>query len=118
MIDLVDAAGGVVGDRPSVGTQAVPRAWPRPALAALADRGLAGIEVDHEDHDPAVRERLRAIARNLGLVATGSSDHHGAGKSGHALGCNTTDPDQYERLLELAAAAAARSGRLTPPLVR
>jgi hypothetical protein len=57
---------------------------------------------------------LRGIARNLGLVVTGSSDHHGAGKVGHALGCNTTDPAAYERLLELASATSARSGRATP----
>jgi len=45
---------------------------------------------------------------------TGSSDHHGLGKYDHELGCNTTAPDQYERLLELAAAAGLRSGRVTP----
>ena len=58
-----------------------------------------------------------SIARNLGLVATGSSDHHGAGKSDHELGCNTTDPDEFARLLALADAAAARSGRRTPEVV-
>jgi predicted metal-dependent phosphoesterase TrpH len=86
-------------------------------LAGLREIGLAGIEVDHEDHDPETRERLRAIARNLDLVATGSSDHHGLGKSGHGLGCNTTHPDQYARLLDRAATAAAASGRSTPEVV-
>ena len=114
MIALVDAAGGVSVIAHPWGRKP-PESLSEQALAALADCGLAGIEVDHEDHDPEVRGRLRSIARNLGLVTTGSSDHHGAGKSGHALGCNTTAPDQYERLLELAAAASARSGRLTPP---
>jgi hypothetical protein len=75
---------------------------------------LAGIEVDHQDHDPRDRDRLRAIARNLDLVVTGSSDHHGLGKVGHDLGCNTTAPDQLERLLALAGAAAQASGRATP----
>ena len=84
------------------------------ALAALRDAGLAGIEVDHQDHDPAARETLRAIARNLDLVVTGSSDYHGTGKVDHELGCNTTDPDDYARLLERAAAAAAASGRTHP----
>jgi 3',5'-nucleoside bisphosphate phosphatase len=78
-------------------------------LDELAGLGLAGIEVDHEDHTPGDRERLRAIARNLGLVVTGSSDHHGAGKVDHELGCNTTDPEEYQRLLELAAATSARA---------
>ena len=86
-------------------------------LAALQDAGLAGIEVDHQDHDAGDRERLRAIARNLGLVVTGSSDYHGLGKRNHDLGCNTTHPDEYARLIELAAEAAQRSGRDTPDVV-
>jgi predicted metal-dependent phosphoesterase TrpH len=72
------------------------------ALAGLKDLGLAGIEVDHQDHSPELRERLRGIAADLDLVATGSSDHHGLGKVDHDLGVNTTDPEQYERLLSLA----------------
>ncbi len=40
------------------------------------------------------------------------------GKHDHELGCNTTAPEEYERLLELAAAAAARSERPTPEVVR
>ena len=76
-----------------------------------AGLGLAGLEVDHQDHPPADREQLRAIARHLDLVVTGSSDHHGTGKDDHELGCNTTAPEEYERLLDLAAAAAARSAR-------
>ena len=86
-------------------------------LADLQEHGLAGIEVDHEDHAPPVRDRLRGIARNLGLVVTGSSDYHGLGKTGHALACNTTAPDQLERLLELASEAAGRSRRTTPEVV-
>jgi len=117
MIRLVERAGGV---------SVVAHPWGRHGpdnltaaeLAALADAGLSGIEVDHEDHGPGVRDELRAIARDLGLVATGSSDHHGAGKAGHGLGCNTTAPEEYERLLELAAAASARSGRTTPTVIR
>ena len=55
------------------------------------------------------------MARGLDLVVTGSSDHHGTGKVDHELGCNTTAPDQLERLLDLAArAAAAASGRAPP----
>jgi hypothetical protein len=83
-------------------------------LARLQEAGLAGIEVDHEDHGPATRERLRAIAGDLDLVVTGSSDYHGLGKVGHDLGCNTTAPDQLERLLELAGRSERASGRSTP----
>ena len=86
----------------------------RDGLAALRDRGLAGVEVDHEDHPPEQREQLRALARDLDLVVTGSSDFHGAGKTGHALGCNLTAPAELERLLERADAAARAAGRGTP----
>lgn len=72
------------------------------ALAELKELGLAGIEVDHQDHSAADRAELRAIAADLDLVVTGSSDHHGLGKVDHDLGVNTTDPEQYERLLALA----------------
>jgi len=116
MVEIVTRAGGV-------GVVAHP--WGRherttldeSALAELADLGLAGIEVDHQDHDAGERRALRAIARNLGLVATGSSDHHGTGKVGHDLGCNTTDPDEFARLIDLAHSSARRSGRPVPELV-
>lgn len=86
-------------------------------LELLRAHGLAGVEVDHEDHDGPTRERLRGLAGELDLVVTGSSDYHGSGKSGHDLGCNTTDPEQLERLLELAARTAERSGRDCPGVV-
>lgn len=86
-------------------------------IAALAGLGLAGLEVDHQDHDRATRDRLRSVARSLDLVVTGSSDHHGTGKSDHELGCNTTGRDDFERLMELATAAATASGRAVPGVV-
>ncbi|WP_300404345.1 PHP domain-containing protein [Nocardioides sp.] len=93
---------------------------PASEIARLRDAGLSGVEVDHQDHtSPDVREELRAVARELDLVVTGSSDHHGLGKSNHELGCHTTAPAEYARLMELAAAAAAAaSGRRTPEVVR
>jgi predicted metal-dependent phosphoesterase TrpH len=86
-------------------------------LARLTEVGLAGLEVDHEDHDPAKRAGLRALASRLDLVTTGSSDYHGTGKTGHHLGCNTTEPAQLERLLDRAGSAAAASGRHTPEVL-
>jgi hypothetical protein len=83
-------------------------------FAVLRDAGLSGIEVDHPDHDDAARRRLRAIAADLDLVVTGSSDYHGTGKVGIELGRNTTDPGELERLLDRATAGAARAGRGTP----
>lgn len=104
------------------GVSVIAHAWGRrtarvpgeAALAELADLGLAGLEVDHQDHDEDQRAALRGIARDLGLVVTGSSDHHGAGKVDHELGCNTTAPEELERLLDLAAAARRASGRDAP----
>lgn len=101
MVPLLVAAGGV---------PVIAHPWGRgggsvldeAALASLRDLGLAGIEVDHQDHPPELRARLRGIAADLDLVATGSSDHHGLGKVDHELGVNTTDPEQYERLMSLA----------------
>lgn len=80
------------------------------ALEELAGAGLAGLEVDHDDHDQADRDELRALAAHLGLIVTGSSDHHGTGKIGHELGRYTTDPEQYERLLDLAGRMPTDAG--------
>ncbi len=68
-------------------------------LGELAAVGLAGIEVDHNDHDDRDRAALAEMARELDLITTGSSDYHGTGKVGFPLGANLTDPDQFARLL-------------------
>lgn len=86
-------------------------------FADLREHGLVGVEVDHQDHDARSRDTLRAIARNLDLVVTGSSDYHGDGKRDHEVGCNTTDPEEYARLLDLARSSAAASGRRTPEVL-
>ncbi len=111
-VPLATAIAAVTG---AGGVSVVAHPWGRGGLgrpdeatfAELRDLGLSGIEVDHQDHGAAARDRLRAIARNLGLVVTGSSDYHGEGKTDHDLGCNTTDPDELERLLELTSSRAA-----------
>lgn len=87
------------------------------ALGRLADLGLAGIEVDHRDHGPEARRRLRAIAGDLGLVVTGSSDYHGTGKVDHELGCETTAPEEYDALMARCDEAAAWAGRPAPGIV-
>jgi predicted metal-dependent phosphoesterase TrpH len=116
VLPVVRAAGGVPVIAHPWGRNDA-RALQEEGLAALQTRGLAGVEVDHQDHSPGQRAELRAIARNLGLVVTGASDYHGAGKADHELGCNTTDPEQLERLLELAGEASVASGRSTPSVV-
>ncbi len=117
MLGIIDAAGGVSVIAHPWAERHDHEALDEAGLAELKAAGLAGVEVDHEDHAPAVREELRGLARNLDLVVTGSSDYHGTGKVGHALGCNTTAPDEFERLLDLARAAAARSERSVPEVV-
>ncbi len=61
------------------------------------DAGLAGLEVDHRDHLPEDRARLREIAASHDLLVTGSSDYHGTGKQ-NLLGENTTGPAAFERI--------------------
>jgi predicted metal-dependent phosphoesterase TrpH len=116
MVRIVGEAGGVSVLAHPWGRHG-PDAMPEPAIAELAELGLAGLEVDHQDHRPEDREQLRAIAARLRLVVTGSSDHHGLGKHDHELGCHTTAPESYQRLLALADAASARSGRSTPEVI-
>lgn len=116
MVRLVTAAGGaaVVAHPWGRGSR---RVLDEEVLAELQDAGLVGIEVDHQDHGAADRAALRAISERLGLVATGASDFHGAGKVDHDLGCNLTRPDQFDRLLAAAATNAADSGRRVPAVV-
>jgi 3',5'-nucleoside bisphosphate phosphatase len=117
MIGTVAAAGGVTVLAHPWASRHNHSALDAYGIAGLRDVGLSGVEVDHEDHDLATREALRSLARDLDLVVTGSSDHHGTGKVDHELGCNTTAPEELERLLDLAARAAAASGRSTPGVV-
>jgi len=117
MLDLVRRSGGVAVVAHPWASRHKHDALDEEGLARLRQGGLVGVEVDHEDHDPATRDRLRALARNLDLVVTGSSDFHGEGKTGHDLGCNTTDPDEYAHLVSLAAAASEAAGRRTPEVV-
>lgn len=107
-VDTIRAAGGVA-------------VWAHPwarlrgdviepeVIADLAGRGLAGIEVDHRDHAPADRDRLRGLARDLGLVVTGSSDYHGENKT-IPIAAETTAPDQLDALLAGATGARVITG--------
>jgi 3',5'-nucleoside bisphosphate phosphatase len=102
-IRLVRAAGGVtVLAHPG----AAARGWriSDEGIARLAAAGLGGLEIDHRDHDKDERDRLRTLAAQLDLVATGGSDDHGS-LTGHRLGCETTAPEAFRRLMSLAGAA-------------
>ena len=84
---LAESRGAVVGEE---------------VVEALAAAGLGGLEADHPDHTADARAALRALAHRLDLFVTGSSDDHGS-LTGHRLGCETTDPTAYARLLDEAA---------------
>jgi predicted metal-dependent phosphoesterase TrpH len=96
-VELVRAAGGVpVFAHPAAATRGTTVG--DDAIRAMAAAGLAGLEVDHRDNAPADRERLRALAGELGLLVTGASDYHGSGKD-NRLGEHTTDPAVLDELL-------------------
>jgi 3',5'-nucleoside bisphosphate phosphatase len=75
------------------------------AVAEMAEAGLLGVEVDHPDHSPEEREHLRGLARELGLIVTGSSDYHGTNKTTPIAVC-TTAPDEFEALLDAGRGSA------------
>lgn len=100
-VRLVAAAGGVsVFAHP--GAAARGRTVPDALYGELAEAGLAGLEVDHVDHDQATRARLRGLAGDLGLLVTGSSDFHGRNKTVR-LGAGTTAEPVYEALVARAS---------------
>ncbi|MEV6281648.1 PHP domain-containing protein [Kribbella sp. NPDC051770] len=113
-IDLVREAGGVPVIAHPWGRSSRKVITAETIARLVAEHGLAGIEVDHQDHAPQSRETLRGIAEELGIIWTGSSDHHGLGKVNHELGVNSTDPEQFQRLLEVAKVNAAASAAQVP----
>jgi predicted metal-dependent phosphoesterase TrpH len=62
----------------------------RPAEAAILRRlqqaGLAGLEVYHSEHSPALQSYYRELAAEMKLLPTGGSDFHGAVKPDIELG--------------------------------
>lgn len=102
-IRLVKAAGGVcVFAHPAAAKRG--RTVPESRIAEMAAAGLDGVEVDHMDHDADARTRLRGLARELGLLVTGSSDYHGSRKT-VTLGEYTTDPEVYGEITRRATGA-------------
>ncbi|GGQ59883.1 phosphatase [Streptomyces griseorubens] len=102
-VRLVKNAGGVaVFAHPAAVKRG--RTVPDSAIAELARAGLDGIEVDHMDHDPGTRARLRGLAGELELLVTGSSDYHGSRKT-CVLGEFSTDPEVYGEITRRATGA-------------
>jgi predicted metal-dependent phosphoesterase TrpH len=104
-LDLIRAAGGAC-------VLAHPGMWkgqgavPDELIEQMAAGGMAGLEVDHPDHDQEQRETYRALAERLDLVPTGASDCHGE-RYGTRLGCDRTPP-------ELVAELRRRAGERSP----
>ncbi len=97
-VRAVLGAGGVpVMAHPGAGGRG--RTVSEATIAALAAAGLAGLEVDHRDHDAATRDRLRGLAGELGLLVTGSSDYHGTGKL-NRIGEHVTAPEVLAQIEE------------------
>jgi predicted metal-dependent phosphoesterase TrpH len=100
-IGLVAAAGGVsVFAHPSASKRG--RTVGDDVIVAMAQAGLAGLEVDHVDHDDDARVHLRGLAADLGLVVTGASDFHGERKA-IPLGRHVTEEAAYEELVSRAS---------------
>jgi predicted metal-dependent phosphoesterase TrpH len=95
-LTLIRAAGGAC-------VLAHPGMWkgqgavPDELIEQMAAAGMAGLEVDHPDHDPEQRAKYRAAAERLGLVPTGASDCHGE-RYGTRLGCERTPRELVEEL--------------------
>jgi predicted metal-dependent phosphoesterase TrpH len=96
---VLDAGGVPVFAHPRASRRG--RTVPDSLIVEMAGAGLVGLEADHEDHSQEERAQVRALAEELGLVVTGSSDFHGANKT-VSLGANLTSPAAYHRILEAA----------------
>ncbi|HEY2298207.1 MAG TPA: PHP domain-containing protein [Jatrophihabitans sp.] len=72
-------------------------------IAQMAAAGLVGIEVDHPDQDSDDRAHVARLARELGLIGTGSSDFHGTNKT-TPIAAYTTSPQAYAALVALPSA--------------
>jgi hypothetical protein len=70
---------------------------PDDLIEEMAGEGMAGLEVDHPDHDDDQRSRYRAVAGRLDLVPTGASDCHGA-RYDFRLGVETTPRELVDEL--------------------
>jgi hypothetical protein len=101
-VELIGRAGGVaVVAHPGVTHHAgQTKPLSAEAVEALARAGVVGLEVDHPDHPPLVRDHLHAMAHEYGLIPTGGSDWHGLPE--HTLGGWTTSDESFERLEQLA----------------
>jgi predicted metal-dependent phosphoesterase TrpH len=103
-VALVRAAGGVpVFAHPVASSRG--RIVGEGTYRDMIDAGLAGLEIYHRDNPEEGRAFLRRLADRHGLLVTGSSDYHGAGKP-NLLGENLTSPEVFARIEEQGTGTA------------
>ena len=107
-VALVTGAGGVAVFAHPAATKRG-RTVDAGVIVDMAAAGLAGLEVEHMDHDEDEKAALRVIAADLGLFTTGSSDFHGANKTVQ-LGEHTTGPEVYDELVQRATGLSVVTG--------
>jgi len=100
---LVRESGGVASVAHPLSMK-LPDAELEATMRELAELGLAGMECIYGRFSPEEREGLAGMARRLGLVATGGSDHHGTYKPDLSVGVGQGDLDVPESALEELAA--------------
>jgi predicted metal-dependent phosphoesterase TrpH len=70
---------------------------------ALKEVGLVGVEVEHSDHPPSLKQKLHAIAKELDLVPTAGSDYHGPTVApDRHFGKISMRPEDFDRLQKRA----------------
>lgn len=107
-VELVVAAGGVpVLAHP--GARGPDHVITDARLRKLVDAGLAGVELGHRDNAPASLARWSREAERFGLIVTGSSDYHGAGKP-NRLAENTTGRDAYDAIVARGTGSSPFAG--------
>ncbi|MFM9432533.1 PHP domain-containing protein [Arthrobacter sp. MP_2.3] len=103
-VELVRAAGGVpVFAHPVASSRG--RIVGERIYREMIEAGLAGLEIDHRDNPEEGRTFLRKLADRHGLLVTGSSDYHGAGKP-NLLGENLTAPEVLARIEEMGTGSS------------
>ncbi len=107
-IEMIDRAGGVTVLAHAFATHRGPTVTAE-IIKELAGLGLAGVEVDHPDHDDDARKRLRTLADELSLITTGSSDYHGTNKT-IRLGQETTAEEQLAEIARRATGVPVVTG--------
>lgn len=74
-------------------------------IQTLAKAGLAGLELQHAEQNPQVRQKYLAIARDFDLVPTAGSDYHGPDVTPDTrLGSVGMAPADFARLRARASA--------------